>query len=64
MAEALSCGCERLPTLRISTLRVRAWVASSGGCSGEATRDRLGPSLATAAVDRNAIGRGPVVVFA
>ncbi len=33
-------------------------------CSGEATRDRLEPSLATADEGLNAIGCGPVIVFA
>ena len=33
-------------------------------CSGERTRDRLGPRFATAAVGRGTIGRGPVAVSA
>src|SRR5204862_394368 len=52
MACTLPCRCER------------GGVASSGGCSGEATRDRLGPCLVTAVAGRGPIGRGSVVVFA
>src|SRR5437870_13859527 len=51
---ALSCECER-------PARPRGR-GSSVGCSGEATRDRLGPCLVAAVCGRGTIGRGPVVV--